>query len=283
MWVSILSVNKERIAENFGKAAIQYDKSAALQRGIGEGLWQEIEKYCADTLHSGHFNLLDLGCGSGYFTEKLRQKTAGDLIGLDIAQGMLHHTRRRHYAKENSFFVNADAEQLALKSASVDIIFSNFVLQWCESLNNALEECLRVLKPGGCLGFSIPICGTLFELRESWQKIDHYPHVNAFFSAEEVKDLVFKTLMDKGYSGLTQTHFSTYYRANHYAVFRDVLRDLKHIGANTVKGSRNKGLMGKTRFASLEENYEQFRQEKGLPVSYQVLNVVVKKTINKQA
>jgi len=277
VWVSILSVNKDRIAENFGKAAFQYDESAALQRDIGEGLWQEMEKHCADTLNSGDFSLLDLGCGSGYFTEKLRQKTKGDLIGLDIASGMLRHARQRCESKENNFFVNADAERLAIKSASVGAIFSNFVLQWCENLHNALEECLRILKPGGCLGFSIPISGTLLELRESWQKVDNYPHVNSFFSAEEVKSLLLEILKHKGDSDLTQMHLSTYYRANHYATFKDVLKDLKHIGANTVKGSRNRGLMGKTRFASLEENYEQFRQENGLPVSYQVLNVVVKK------
>jgi len=281
VWVSILNVNKERIAENFGKAAFQYDESAALQRDIGEGLWQEMEKCCAGTLNSGDFSLLDLGCGSGYFTERLRQKTKGDLIGLDIAPEMLRHARRRCYIKGNSFFVNADAERLALNSSSVDAIFSNFVLQWCENLQNALEECLRILKPGGCLGFSIPISGTLVELRESWQKVDHYPHVNSFFSAEEVKSLLLEILRHKGDSDLTQTHFSTYYRANHYATFKDVLRDLKHIGANTVKGSRNRGLMGKTRFASLEENYEQFRQENGLPVSYQVLNVVVNKIVDK--
>jgi hypothetical protein len=104
--------------------------------------------------------------------------------------------------------------------------------------------------------------------------------VNSFFSEEEVKNLLFEIRNKKSDSHLTEMHFFSYHYANHYATLKDVLKDLKHIGANTVKGSRSRGLMGKTRFARLEENYEQFRQANGLPVSYQVLNVVVKNCVD---
>ena len=187
---------------------------------------------------------------------------------------------QRSSVKNNSFFLNADAEQLPLKNASVDVVFSNFALQWCENLKRALEESLRILKPGGCLGFSIPISGTLLELQESWQEVDNYSHVNSFFSENEVRKLLSEITKHKSNSGLIETQFSSYHCANYYDTFKDVLKDLKHIGANTLKGSRNKGLMGKARFATLEKNYEQFRQELGLPVTYSVLNVVVKNLVD---
>ena len=270
-------VSKERIAESFGKAAFQYDESAALQRNVGERLWSQMEQFGGARLSSGDFTLLDLGSGSGYFSQKLGQKTQGDLISLDIAQGMLQQARQRCDTQNKLFFVNADAERIPLKSSSVDVVFSNFVLQWCDSLSDALAESLRILKPGGCLGISIPMTGTLKELQQSWKKIDNNAHVNSFYSEEEIKNFLFLALNESSVdSALVETHISSYHCANYYNTLKEVLKDLKHIGANTVKGSRSGGLMGKARFAQLEENYEQFRNTQGLPASYEVLDVIVK-------
>jgi len=273
--MQILTVSKDRIAESFGKAAFHYDENAALQRKIGECLWQQMEKFCGETFVADDFSLLDLGCGSGYFTENLRQKTHGDVIALDIARGMLSHARQRCHFKSNSFFINADAEKLPLNSFSVDVIFSNFVLQWCDNLKHALSECLRVVKPGGCVGFSIPVAGTLRELQKSWRQIDAHSHVNSFYSEEDVKLILSEALKKTAYSNDYETHFSSYRCDEHYDTLKEILRNLKHIGANTVKASGRKGLMGKAHFAKLEENYEQFRCEKGLPISYEVLQVVI--------
>ena len=270
-------VSKERIAESFGKAAFQYDESAALQRNVGERLWSKMEQFGGSKLSSANFTLLDLGSGSGYFSQNLGQKTQGELISLDIAQGMLQQARQRCDTQSKLFFVNADAEKIPLKNSSVDVVFSNFVLQWCDNLSKALKECLRILKPGGCLGLSIPITGTLKELQNSWLKIDNNAHVNSFYSEEEIKSILFSVL-DKSNidSASVEMHISSYHCANYYNTLKEVLKDLKHIGANTVKGGRAGGLMGKARFAQLEDNYEQFRNTQGLPASYEVLDVIVK-------
>ena len=50
-----------------------------------------------------------------------------------------------------------------------------------------------------------------------------------------------------------------------------IMRDLKAIGAHNVTSARPKGLMGKSHFKLLEQQYEQYRQDSVLPVSYEVV------------
>lgn len=273
-------MSKKRIAENFGKAACHYDESAALQRRVGERLWLQMESVLSVNLCAGNTTLIDLGCGSGYFTKKIKQRIEGKVIGLDISSDMLNYSMEQCQDQKNIFFVNADAEKIPLQCASADVIFSNFVLQWCDDLRGALGESLRILKPGGCLAFSMPIEGTLIELESCWKSVDGNRHVNSFYSKKEIETMLLSALDERELdSSSVDINISSYQCANYYETFKDILQDLKQVGANTVKGARSGGLMGKTRFAYLAENYERFRNEKGLPATYQVLNVIVERKV----
>ena len=70
------------------------------------------------------------------------------------------------------FFLNADAEQLPLRDASVDLVYSNVALQWCNDLEGVFREINRVLRPGGLLMFTTFGPDTLSELRVSWAAAD---------------------------------------------------------------------------------------------------------------
>ncbi len=54
---------QERVARAFSRAAPRYDALASAQRDIGETLWQ--------TLPQSAQHVLDLGCGTGYWTQRL--------------------------------------------------------------------------------------------------------------------------------------------------------------------------------------------------------------------
>ena len=62
----------------------------------------------------------------------------------------------------------ATPRRLPLASASVDLVFSNLMLQWCQPPDAALAEVRRVLRPGGFLAFSTFGPATLQELRSAW-------------------------------------------------------------------------------------------------------------------
>jgi len=68
---------------------------------------------------------------------------------LDLALPMLQ------YAKPtNTLLIQADATELPLRQQAVDFIFANLLFPWCADPERLLQECHRVLKPGGLLLFT---------------------------------------------------------------------------------------------------------------------------------
>ncbi|MGV0879956.1 methyltransferase domain-containing protein, partial [Martelella sp. FLE1502] len=68
-------------------------------------------------------------------------------------------------------------------------IFSSLALQWCEDFASVLGEARRALRPGGTFAFSSLCVGTLQELRDSWQVVDGFTHVNRFRTLETYQRL----------------------------------------------------------------------------------------------
>lgn len=88
--------------------------------------------------------VLDVGCGSGLLTRRLR---AGNVVGLDLSSGMLSDAKKRSTAD----FLRADAECLGLRDAAVDGVASLFALLHLPDPEACLHECRRILRPGGCI------------------------------------------------------------------------------------------------------------------------------------
>ena len=73
-------IDKQAVAESFSKAAVHYDQFAQLQRDIGEQLLNNV------TLKAP-INVVDLGCGTGYFSEKITQiRHVDQLVFLGIGR-----------------------------------------------------------------------------------------------------------------------------------------------------------------------------------------------------
>lgn len=264
---------KNRITASFSQAAFGYDKSAVLQRRIGEQLMAELEAQQAFTNLDAQACWLDLGCGTGFFTEKLAQSCVAQGLALDIALGMLQYSAQRGRTRANVFLLNADAEILPLANQSIDLIFSNFALQWCLDLPAALAECWRVLKPGGWCGLTVPGEGSLKELQMSWSSLDSFEHVNRFYSSSALKRLLDQCLPETADICLSQGLY-----VDAYQDLKSLLKSLKEVGANTLTGTPSRGLMGRQQFERLQQNYEHYRQADGsLPLTYQVLTVLIKK------
>ncbi|MBV1874798.1 MAG: malonyl-ACP O-methyltransferase BioC [Gammaproteobacteria bacterium] len=272
-------LKQSSIAQAFGKAAGSYDQSAALQRDVGTRLLQTLPPDVLQAKNLGNTALwLDLGCGTGYFSHRVAAEYAEDVLSIDIAAQMLMQTRSRCQIFCGVNCVQGCAENIPLKSGSVDIVFSNFVFQWSDDLAGIISECLRVLKPGGQLVFSMPGEATLKELRSSWQQVDSFDHVNTFYSKGELEVLLSDTL---GFAELINVvSVSKYYRTTKYLSLKALLVDLKNIGANRVRGKQKKGLLGKAQYKILHDAYEYYRLDDGfLPATYEILNVQLQKPV----
>src|SRR5690606_22940781 len=132
--------------------------------------------------------VLDLGAGTGRGASVLaRLFPQAHVIALDIAPGMLREAQRKLAPGIRFDGACGDACRLPLRAASVDLVFGDLMLQWCDGLGRAPGEVRRVLRPGGLFAFST--CGpdTLIELRTAWAAADDaHSHVNAFPDVHDV-------------------------------------------------------------------------------------------------
>ena len=260
--------HKQHVAAAFSRAASTYDSVAEFQRAVGTRLLSLLPQQQTKSVTEQPQHWLDIGCGTGYFCQQLEQRwPSAQGIGLDLAEGMLDVSRQR--CPELSY-ICADAEYLPLADNSQDLIFSSLALQWCSDFSGVLSEIKRVLKPGGVLLFSSLADGSLFELRNSWQAVDHAPHVNQFRPLSLYQDLATN-------SGLTvldvHCHTHTYY----YAKVRELTHELKHLGADHVQAGRAPGLVSRQGFQRLLNAYEGYRQPQGLPATWRVVYGVLGK------
>ncbi len=103
--------------------------------------------------------VLDEACGTGDFAiaiaRHLVQKGGGEVIGVDISEGMLEVMRRKvAEAGLNKKAVTVSAETgdccaLSYLDASFDTVTVAFGVRNFEDREKALKEVLRVLRPGG--------------------------------------------------------------------------------------------------------------------------------------
>jgi malonyl-CoA O-methyltransferase len=252
-------VDKTHVRRSFARAARTYDTAAVLQREIADRLLERL-----DLIRLQPQRVLDLGCGTGHaLTALQRRYPKAQRIALDFAQPMLLQARRRGHWWRRPLCICGDAEALPLASATVDLIVSNATLQWCD-LARAVAECRRVLRPGGLLLFTTFGRETLGELRQAWAQVDGHTHVSPFLDLHDVGDALVQARFADPVVDVERLTL-TYHR------LRDLMLDLKTLGAHNATLTRQRGLTGRARFAAVAQAYELHRSAGSLPASYEVV------------
>ncbi len=96
-------------------------------------------------------DVLEIGPGPGLLLAELSQRDSL-VVGLDLSTGMLRQTQRRLQAGGMSaYLVRGDAVALPFLPASFDAIVMTFVFSAIPDGQKAMDECARVLRPGGIL------------------------------------------------------------------------------------------------------------------------------------
>lgn len=259
-------IDKREVRRAFSQAATGYDAAAVLQREVCTRMLQRL-----DYVKLQPARILDAGSGTGWGTRQLAQRyPAAQIIELDIAIGMLQ-TARGHSGWWQKLFggarqmqLCADVEALPLAPNSVEMVWSNLAVQWCNDLPAAFAEMHRVLKPEGLLMFSTFGPDTLKELRQAFRGVDGHNHLNRFADMHDVGDMLIN-------SGFAEPVMDMEMITLTYDDVRSVLQDLKTIGAHNATAGRGQGLMGKNAWARLLENYERLRSNGKLPATFEMV------------
>ncbi len=94
--------------------------------------------------------IVDLGCGTGQLTRRLRQKYPdAEIVGLDYSDGMLDQAAER--IDGGAQLVQADAQQLPLRSATTDLVVCTESFHWYPDQAAAAAGIAELLRPGGQL------------------------------------------------------------------------------------------------------------------------------------
>lgn len=99
--------------------------------------------------HAGE-SLLDVGCGTGWFTRRFAREQGLRVTGLDPDAGSLAFARRHAQADET--YVEARAEQLPFADGSFDHVTCITALCFVDDQEQALREMLRVARGRVVLG-----------------------------------------------------------------------------------------------------------------------------------
>jgi malonyl-CoA O-methyltransferase len=247
------------VRRSFDRAAKTYDAAAVLHAEVRENLLARLQ---LTTLNPGV--VLDAGAGTGHAARALKRRyPKAQVVALDSSRRMLQEAARRQSWLRPFARVCADAGLLPLADASVDLIVSNLMLQWCNP-DAVFAEFRRVLAPHGLLSFSAFGPDTLRELRTAWDQVDSHSHVHHFIDMHDLGDALVR-------AGFASPVLDVERYVLKYLTVRKVAEDLKATGAHNATTGRAKGLTGARKFAAMQAAYENFRQDGRLPATYEVV------------
>ena len=130
---------------------------------------------------------LDLGCGTGWAVRHaaILLKEQGNVVGIDISEGMIAKAKENATGLKNVNFYRASSEELPLESNYFDVIICTMSFHHYLNPGKALSEVYRILKQGGRIYI---LDGTTDDFFTKWidtlaRKIEKV-HVKQYSTAE---------------------------------------------------------------------------------------------------
>ena len=170
-----------------------------------------------------NFNILDLGCGPGLYTELLAEK-GYNVTGVDFSKCSIEYAREQALKKKLDIkYVNKNYLELEFKENVFDlviIIYTDFGVLLPEKREKLLGKISRVLKPGGVFIFDVlndkniknktsPLNWEAAE--KGFWKNEPYLVLSNFFLYEEEKVILYQHNVIDGKNNLNTYRFWTHF------------------------------------------------------------------------
>jgi ubiquinone/menaquinone biosynthesis C-methylase UbiE len=142
---------KQQVAAHWNRRAAGFDSDFghSIRTAAERAAWNRILALVAGG--RGALDALDVGCGTGFLSFELGGR-GHRVTGIDFAPQMLAEARRKAAAQGLAVrFEAGDAEQLGFADARFDFVITRHVLWTLPHPEAAVDEWIRVLRPGGRL------------------------------------------------------------------------------------------------------------------------------------
>lgn len=257
-----------KIAQRFSAAAHSYQDHNKLQRLSAASLLSGL-------LVKG--NLLDIGAGPGTdfsacHPNSLTDKPSSAIFAVDIALGMLHKLKQSY---PDYHGVCADAQYLPFSDNSMDVIYSNLALQWCADFPAAVAEMARVLRPHGECHVTLVAEGSLNQLAQLGLRVNEFSSLVALKTAFK---LGIWQHLDVQLIPMT-VYFDT---------LKALIYSIKGVGASVQSAHSSSAisdltpqLRGRQDWQIMQAKAEALRLPKGLPLTYQIVQIRARRNVDK--
>ena len=130
--------------------------------------------------------IIDVACGSGYWTRKLGVANNCTVVGIDLSEKDIATARRHHNGSHCTYFLSP-AENLPFPAESFDKAISVCALEHFSSDTTALKEMSRVLKPEGILAISVDSMSGPFvtDSYRDWHAKEHF--VQNYYDIDSIR------------------------------------------------------------------------------------------------
>ncbi|HSD36504.1 MAG TPA: methyltransferase domain-containing protein [Rhodocyclaceae bacterium] len=258
-------LDRRLVRTHFNRSVPTADKADFLAREVSRRMAERL-----DYIRVAPQRILDLGCGTGRDLPGFAQRyPEAERIGIDFAAALLGTARgqsgflQRLLGRRMPQLACADAEALPLQRASVQMVWSNLMLNWFHEPMPALREMHRVLAVDGLLMFSTLGPDTLRELRSALPAMQG-ERVHRFIDMHDLGDCLLNAgfaepVMDMEVITLTYTEVDA------------LLEELQQAGATNASTARPRGLSGKDNWQQARQNYERLRKDGRLPATFEIV------------
>ena len=167
-------------------------------------------------------DVLDYGCGSGNFAEKVLNFKPKKITAVDISEEAIKKAKNNHGYNNNKIEYRVEnCENLKLSSSSFDVAYGGGILHHL-NLNKSLEELKRILKKDGKIIFveplaTNPIINLYRKFTPNARSIDEHPFK---FSDLRLIKKVFKDVEIKYYGFFTLLFFKFYKNPENSRLFK---------------------------------------------------------------
>ncbi len=153
-----------------------YDSARAYDPEI---LQRWLDIFSAHVPKDGVSRIVDLGCGTGRYSEPLAVHFEADVIGLDPSEKMLEEARKKT-PRRGVIFEQASGETLPVEENSTDLVVMSMVFHHLREPRSTASECHRVLREGGC----VCLRNSTVDAIESFSYLKFFPSVRSIIEEQ---------------------------------------------------------------------------------------------------